>query len=216
MGVVTFAVLAHPLLESQGHRQKGAEVVVAAKPSDMALEALWTWEDLWSIPDDGNLYEIIDGELYVMAPPIPVHQEISKRVFREFDRVAELGKLGQVYFAPIGVKLSERDIVEPDIIFIARDRLSIIREKMVDGAPDIVLEILSPSTRLKDLNLRATLYARSGVREYWQIDPRHRSVVVLFLADGAYVPTSADGGFARSKVLPGVSISIEGLFTDLT
>jgi Uma2 family endonuclease len=78
-----------------------------------------------------------------------------------------LGKLGQVYFAPIGVKLSERDIVEPDIIFIARDRLSIILEKMVDGAPDIVLEILSPSTRLKDLNLRAALYARSGVREYW-------------------------------------------------
>jgi len=191
-------------------------MVVAIRPSDMALDALWTWEDLWDIPEDGNLYEIIDGELYVMAPPIPVHQEILTRSFRAFDRAAEFHGAGKVYVAPIGVKLSERDIVEPDLIFIARERLSIILQKVVDGAPDIVLEIFSPSTRLKDVNSKAVLYARSGVREYWQIDPRHRSVVVLSLTNGAYVPTPIEDGVARSAVLPGVAISISGLFADLT
>lgn len=191
-------------------------MVVAVKPSDMALDALWTWEDLWNIPEDGNQYEIIDGELYEMAPPIPVHQMVSKRVFREFDRVAEAGKLGEVFFAPIGVKLSERDIVEPDIIFIARERLSIILEKVVDGAPDVVVEVMSPSTRLKDLNVKTDLYARAGVPEYWQIDPRRRTVVVLALTGGVYTPTPTEDGVARSNVVPGVAIPIGPLFEDLT
>lgn len=191
-------------------------MVVALRPSDATLDALWTWEDLWDLPEDGNLYEIIDGELYVMAPPIPVHQEISFRVAVSFHGATEKGRLGKVYSAPIGVKLGDRNIVQPGIIFVARDRFSMVKKEYIDGPPDIVVEIFSPSTRLKDLNLKADLYARAGVPEYWRIDPRRRSVVVLALTDGVYVPTPTEDGIARSAVLPGVAIPIVPLFEDLT
>jgi len=184
--------------------------------ASLSLDALYTWEALWDETDDPYQYEVIDGELYIMAPPIPLHQEVLLRAVRAFDDVASATNAGRVYFSPIGVKLSERDAVEPDLIFIARDRISIIKEKYIDGPPDIVLEILSPSTRAKDRTEKADLYARSGVLEYWQIDPRHRSVVVLALVDGAYVPVQSPDGIARSDVLPGVAIPIAGLFEDLT
>jgi Uma2 family endonuclease len=191
-------------------------MVVAARPSSATLDALWTWEDVWELPEDGNLYEIIDGELYGMTPPIPVHQEVLTRAFRAFDRAAELDNAGLVYLAPIGVKLSDRDIVEPDLIFIACSRLSIVKDRVIDGPPDIVLEVFSPSTRAKDLNEKADLYARSGIPEYWQVDPRRRSIVVLSLVDGAYRPEPSTDGIARSRVLPGVAIPIAPLFENLT
>lgn len=191
-------------------------MVVSIRPGSRTLDALWTWKDLWTMPDDENVYEIIDGELYVVSPPIPVHQQVLKRVFRTFDRAAEASSAGEVYLSPIGVKLSDRDVVQPDLLFIARDRLSIVSEKTIDGPPDIVVEILSPSTRGKDLNEKAELYARSGIPEYWQVDPRRRSIVVLRLVDGAYQPEPTSDGIARSRVLPGVAIPIAPLFENLT
>ncbi len=191
-------------------------MVATMSPASLSLDARYTWEELWDEPDDHYLYEVIDGELYIMAPPIPLHQEVLLRAVRAFDGVASATNAGHVYFSPIGVKLSERDAAEPDLIFIARDRLSIVKEKYIDGRPDIVLEILSPSARSKDRTEKAALYARSGVPEYWQIDPRHRSVVVLRLADGAYQPEPDEDGIARSRVLPGVAIPIAPLCEDLT
>ena len=190
-------------------------MTVAIRPGAKTLDALWTWEDLWDLPEDGNIYEIIDGELYVMAPPVPVHQGLSTRLLVAFYNASEARGLGRVYASPIGVRLSERDIVQPDLLFIARDRLDIVKRDLIDGPPDIVVEIFSPSTRSKDRNEKAALYARSGVREYWQVDPRHRSVVVLVLRDGAYEPLPHEDRIARSAVLPDLKVDTVALFADL-
>lgn len=189
-------------------------MAVAISPSSKTLDALWTWQDLWTIPEDRNLYEIIEGELYDIAPPLLVHQEIVGRVHLDFSGAAK--GHGKVYVAPFGVRLGEQDIVEPDIIFVARDRFRILLTDYVDGPPDIVLEVFSPSTRSKDLNEKANLYARSGVTEYWQVDPRQRSVVVLRLSDGVYVPLPNTDDTARSAVLPGLAVHVPSLFEDLT
>ncbi len=191
-------------------------MVVASRPSSATLDALWTWEDVWAFPEDRNLYEVIDGELYVMTPPLLVHQEISFRVALVFHAATDGGRLGKVYPAPVGVKLGEQNLVEPDIIYVAREHFSRIKAEYVDGPPDIVVEILSPSTRGKDLNEKAELYARSGIPEYWQFDPRRRSIVVLRLVNGAYQAEPTTDGIARSRVLPGVAVPIAPLFENLT
>lgn len=191
-------------------------VTTAVRPGSKTLDANWTLDDLLAMPEDDNLYEIIDGELYVMTTPVPVHQRLSMRLSVVFYQAGEATGLGRVYASPIRVRLSERDIVQPDLLFIERDQLAIETNDLIDGPPDIVVEIVSPSTRSKDRNDKATLYARAGVREYWQVDPRHRSVVVLTLTDGAYEPRPSDDGVARSAVLPGLVVDLAALFADLT
>lgn len=191
-------------------------VTTAIRPTSKTLDALWTLDDLLAMPEDDNLYEIIDGELYVMTTPVPVHQQLSMKLSVVFFQAGQATGLGRVYASPIRVRLSKRNIVQPDILFIVRDRLEIVTDDLIDGAPDVVVEIFSPSTRSKDRNEKATLYARAGVREYWQVDPRHRSVVVLILRDGAYEPSTTDDGFARSAVLPGLAVDVAALFADLT
>ena len=133
-----------------------------------------------------------------------------------FYQTGEATGLGRVYASPIRVRLSERDIVQPDLLYIERDRLAIVTDDLIEGPPDIVVEIFSPSTRSKDRNEKAKLYARFGVREYWQVDPRHRSVAVLILTDGAYEPRPTDDGVARSAVLPGLVVDLAALFADLS
>jgi Uma2 family endonuclease len=112
--------------------------------------------------------------------------------------------------------LSQRDIVQPDALLIARERLGIVRQGLIEGPPDLVVKIVSPSTRPKDRIEKAELYARSGVCEYWQVDPRHRSVIVLALRDGIYVPQPVEDGVARSVELPGLTVDVTALFADLT
>jgi Uma2 family endonuclease len=181
----------------------------------MPWDANLTWADLQAIPDDGNQYEVIGGELYVMTAPIPIHQELIMRLAFALHALVTARDLGRVYVSPIAVELSDHDIVQPDILFIAKDRLGIVKKDRIIGAPDLVVEAFSPSTRSKDRMEKTDLYARSGVREYWQVDPRWRSVMVLALQDGAYQPLPLDDGIARSSVLPDLAVEVAALFADL-
>ena len=119
--------------------------------------------------------------------------------------------LGQIYFAPIDVRLGDHTLV-PDIVFVSRDRLSIVGQKAIVGAPDLVVEILSPSTRRRDLGRKEELYAEYGIREYWVVDPKARSVSVYVLRDGRYKELPQEGGIARSEVLPVLAIDVAPLF----
>jgi Uma2 family endonuclease len=190
-------------------------VATIAPPRKMPWDVDLTWADLQAMPDDGFQYEIIGGELYVMTAPIPVHQGLLTRLLVAIYNVSEARGNGRVYASPIAVELAEHDIVQPDILFIGKDRLGIVEEDRIVGAPDLVVEIFSPSTRSKDRHEKADLYARSGVREYWQVDPRWRSVMVLALQDGAYQPLPLDDGIARSRVLPNLEIDVNALFEGL-
>ena len=134
-------------------------------------------DDYLALPDDGMRYEIIDGELFMSASPIARHQVISMNLVlllaglqRKFG--------GRVLAAPIDVVLGPHDIVVPDIIYVRKERLAIIGEARVDGAPDLIVEILSPSTRDRDLREKAMLYAKSGVASYWIVDPVEETVTL--------------------------------------
>ncbi len=175
-----------------------------------------TYDDLVQMPEDGNRYEIIGGELVVTPAPIPVHQRVLKPVFRLIDGFVEARGLGEVFFAPLDVQLGEHDIVEPDLIFIARERLGIVERTRVIGVPDLLVEILSPSTRTRDEALKARLYAEAGVREYWIADPDERTLRVYALEGGRYVPIPPDPEGVCSRVLPGLVVDAAALFVDVS
>ncbi|MFL6192631.1 MAG: Uma2 family endonuclease [Thermoanaerobaculia bacterium] len=130
-----------------------------------------TYDDYVLIPEDGQRHEIIDGEHYVSPAPVPRHQIVGLRLkTRLFPFVQDRG-LGQVLDAPTDVLFSRFDVVQPDLLYISNERAEILTEKNVQGAPDLVVEILSPSTRDNDEGIKLDLYERSGVLEYWIFDP---------------------------------------------
>ena len=140
--------------------------------STMQTTAPTTWEDVLRMPDDGNRYEFIGGRLYVTAAPVTRHQRISKRLHQALIRILEDAGHGEVFYAPCLVEFpGTSDRVQPDILFVSNERWGIIGEKQVTGAPDLVVEILSPSTAHRDRGIKLDLYARRGVREYWIVDP---------------------------------------------
>lgn len=169
-----------------------------------------TYRDLWHTPEDGSRYEIINGEVYVTPPPYTVHQRVSRNLERILDRHVTQNDLGEVLHAPVGVVLEKPSGVQPDIIFIAKARLSIIEEKAVFGAPDLVVEILSSSTAGRDRGLKKDLYAHTGIAHYWILDPRKQTLHAFRLEAGAYVMEAEHtrGATFRPSLFPGLSIRL--------
>ena len=181
----------------------------------MAIVTRLTYDDLESIPreHEGDRHELIDGGLVVTPSPIPVHQIISVNIeYALLRHVRERG-LGIVLDAPIDIRFTPENVLIPDIIFIAQDRLHIIGPKTIDAAPDLVVEILSPGTRRRDLEIKRALYARFGVQEYWIVDPDARTLSVLALASDKFEPVPAgEGGAIASRVLPGLTLALNDVF----
>ena len=138
----------------------------------MQTQAPKTWEDVLRMPDDGNRYEFIGGRLYVTPAPVTRHQRVLARLWSALFRILVDSGLGEVLSAPLLVEFpGTGDRVQPDLLFVSHERRAIIGEKQVTGAPDLVVEILSPSTAHRDRGIKLDLYARHGVREYWIADP---------------------------------------------
>ena len=174
-----------------------------------------TFRDWLKFPDDGRLYEVIDGELYMTPPPSIAHQRISRDLEFLLVRYVRDNDAGEVLDAPVGVKLADDDIVEPDIVVVTKPNAAKIGEQVIDGAPDLVIEILSPGTARRDLVIKREKYLAAGVREYWIVDPASRAVEVLALEQGAYV---RHGLFARedvltSRVLAKLTIALREVFS---
>ena len=138
-----------------------------------------TWDYVQQLPDDGNRYEAIEGDLYVTPAPSVRHQTILKRLHRELMRVLEDPSHGDVGFAPLGVHFpATGEGVQPDLLFVSNERRGIIAPYELKGAPDLVVEILSPTTASRDTGLKLVLYERQGVGEYWIVDPDAAAVDV--------------------------------------
>ena len=182
--------------------------MVSPKP-----KAKLTYEDYAKTPDDER-WELIDGELFRMPSPNFAHQITSMRLASRMDLFVEERDLGIVCAAPMDVVLSDTDTVEPDLLFISRERMDIITRLNIQGAPDLVVEIHSPSTAQRDLTAKRELYARHGVREYWPIDPDTRTVTVLLLRDGEFVEVDVyrEGDTVTSPTLEGFSFRVEEIF----
>lgn len=176
---------------------------------------IYSCEDLANIPDDGNRYEIIAGELIVSPAPTLDHQRVVVRLSAWLTTYVWEGHLGQVYPALTEVRLSPHNSVQPDILFISEERFHIPRRAFVDGAPDLVVEVLSDRTRGIDLVQKRALYAMAGVPEYWIVDLKDRTVSVLRLVDGQYDLIAAGNGIVRSLVVPGFELAVADVFADL-
>lgn len=174
------------------------------------------YSELLAMPDDGNRYEILDGELAVTPAPTTRHQKISRRLHFILYQAIELTGRGEVYYAPTDVLLDEHTVVEPDLLVVLRGGAASIEERYISGPPDLVIEILSPSTRRRDVLAKATLYARFGVPHYWQVDPEVDRIELLALRDGAYETVVRVGAsdVVRPDAFAGVVIPLAEIFAD--
>lgn len=149
----------------------------------------WTYAEFARLPSEGNTrYEVIDDELVVTPSPSARHQEIVTHLVSVLHSFVRTHGLGRVIVSPFDVLLAEGDYVEPDILFVRRDRASLVTERGVEGPPDLVVEVLSPSTAHRDRGLKLDRYRLHGVAEYWMVDPESRTVEVWRLEEGAMEP----------------------------
>ncbi|HEX8275762.1 MAG TPA: Uma2 family endonuclease [Longimicrobiaceae bacterium] len=138
----------------------------------------WTYAEFARLPDDGNRYEVIAGELHVTPAPRPLHQRTIARLGFLLESFTRENGLGWILPGPVDVLFAEGDFLEPDLVFVRRERLQVVTERGIEGAPDLVVEVASPSTARMDRGVKRERYARFGVPEYWVVDADARSVEV--------------------------------------
>jgi Uma2 family endonuclease len=170
-----------------------------------------TYEDYCLLPDDGRRHEIIDGEHYVNPSPNTRHQTVSRNLsFALWEQVRE-HDLGEIFYAPYDVVLSDFDIVEPDIIFVSAARSHIITGANIQGAPDLVVEILSPSNRKYDEVVKFKRYAALGISEYWIVDPDRETVKIYRrVASGLALVETSDR--LATPLIPGFELPLREIF----
>jgi Uma2 family endonuclease len=176
-----------------------------------------TYDDLQGMPDDGNRREVLEGELIVNPAPRRDHQEVVANLDWILQRFLRASGSGRVYTHPVDLNLGRHDIVQPDLIVIRETRLGIYRpEGIIDEPPDVVVEVLSPSTRGIDLVRKMALYARSGVQEYWIADPERRLLAINRLQGEDYVAIEPEtDGWIASPTLPGLRVDPSEVFFGL-
>jgi Uma2 family endonuclease len=145
-----------------------------------------TYEDYLLFPDDGKRHEIIDGDHYVTPAPKTKHQRISANLTVALVSFVKRRRMGLVLAAPSDVVLSDENVVQPDLLFVSAARASIVTEDNIHGAPDLVVEIISETTRKKDEVTKRKLYERFGVQEYWVVDPELETVKIFRRAQQGY------------------------------
>ena len=179
----------------------------------MSTAIRFTYEDYLQLPEDRR-YEIVDGDLFMVPAPTPYHQRVSRKLGRFLDDHVSERKLGEIFYAPCDLLLTEFDVVQPDIFYVSTERLSIIKEKNIQGAPDLVVEILSKGTEQRDRGIKQKLYLRVGVKEYWIVDPDRRTIEVMTLGPEGYVPAGAyrEQHTLQSPLLPGLTIPLARIF----
>ncbi len=183
---------------------------------DWPASGFWTYDDFLRLPDDGNRYEIIDGVLYMVNAPDPEHQFAVGEIFAELRNFVKANQLGAVYTAPIEVHLTDiARPVQPDVLFISAARRSIVKAKFIEGAPDIIVEVTSPSTMRTDRKVKFDAYERAAVREYWIVNPKTRSIEVYAPVSGEYDLHGefGPGETVTSTVLSGFDMLTDGAFS---
>ena len=174
-----------------------------------------TYEDYRSAPGDER-YELLDGELVMVAAPNLKHQKVQRRLGQRLGQFIDAHDLGELLFAPCDVVLSDTDVVQPDLLFVSRERGHLLSGgENVQGAPDLVVEILSPATADRDRGYKRELYARHGVAEYWLVDPIAETVSVHCQREGTLTRTHTftRTQTLRSPLLTGLEIRLDDIFS---
>lgn len=156
-----------------------------SSPSE--LKGKLTYREYVCFPEDGRRHEIVDGEHLVNPAPNTYHQTVSRRIHFQLYAQIELAGLGVVFDAPTDLQLSEMDVVQPDLIVVLHRKRTIITPTKIKGTPDMVVEILSPSSEIADRVLKKELYRKSGIPEYWVVNPDDHAVEQFVLRSGDFV-----------------------------
>ncbi|MBI2567085.1 MAG: Uma2 family endonuclease [Candidatus Schekmanbacteria bacterium] len=176
------------------------------------VEVVLTYDDYCALPNDGRRYEILEGDLYVTPAPTTRHQRVSRNLQWILHDHVTHKRLGEILNAPIDVILSDTNVCQPDLVFIAAERRDIVTEKNLQGAPTLLVEILSPSSRRQDVTVKMNVYAKHGVPHYWILDPDARTVDEYVLEPDA-VSYSLRGRIEgsspfRSAALPDLAVDL--------
>ena len=174
----------------------------------------FTYDDYLRLPDDGKRYQVIEGEVHMVPAPTPYHQNSLIKLLFLLRMFVEEHRLGEVYCAPCDVILSQEDVVQPDIFFISKERGHIITEKNIQGAPDLVIEILSSSTAKLDRALKTKLYEKFRIKEYWLVDLEGKEIEILFLKGKNYGSLGVYGitQSLESPLLKGFRLDLKDIF----
>lgn len=177
-----------------------------------------TYEDYVVLPNDGRRYEIIDGDLYVTPSPVKKHQIVAGNLHALLWNYTRSHRSGRVFIAPFDVILSQHDVVQPDVLFITKEHEEIAKRRGVEGAPDLVIEVLSESTRKTDERIKMRRYETFGVSEYWVVDPEAEWIKVYRrTAAGFQRVAEVDnepGATITSPLLPGLTLDAHEVFAE--
>jgi len=181
----------------------------------VATKTKLTYEDYETFPDDGNRYEIIDGEVSVSPPPITPHQWASGELTWFLGSYVRARGLGHIFYAPFAVRLGPHDVLEPDVLFISEAKMALVDCRGMNGLPDLCIEIASPSTRSRDRTVKYERYAYFGVPEYWIVNTDAQTVEVFAIENHTYALLGIACGdeVIASRVLPDLELRASALFT---
>ena len=173
----------------------------------------YTYKDYLLIDDDKR-YEILRGGLIMVPAPFTIHQRLLRNIEDILWNFVREKNLGEVLVAPTDVVLSEDIVVQPDILFISKERLDIIKEAAIMGSPDLIVEIISPSSASYDTVEKRDIYEEYGVKEYWLVFPQEKAIEVLTLEDGVYreLCKGRKTGVVRSKIIVGLEVDLKEVF----
>jgi len=174
----------------------------------------WTYDDYVALPNDGNRYEIVNGVLIMAPAPSPEHQSIAVRIAYYMFPHIDLAGIGKLFTAPIDVDLGPKNVFQPDIVVMLNNHLDRVQEKKIVGAPDLVVEIASPSTAAYDRLTKYEKYAHAGITEYWIVKPTRRTVEVLVLEGEEYRSLGIFRGEQTlpSRIVPNLPVGVERFF----
>lgn len=174
-----------------------------------------TAEEFAALPEGPPYFQLVEGELFFMASPVRQHQKILVALLGQLYNYLKAHPIGEVYVAPSDVELDSKNVFEPDIYYVSRERAHILTRQGASGAPDLVVEILSPSTARLDLEKKRAVYLRAGVRELWFIWPSRAEVAVQWSEewpDGESERVLRSGEVLATPILPGLEIAVAELF----
>lgn len=180
----------------------------------MVIGTKLTHADLLALPEDNLRREIIDGEMFVPPSPITNHQTILLNLAIGFRDYLKRQPIGKVFVAPLDVIFSHYDVLQPDLLIVLHERAGIVQD-WIRGAPDLAVEILSPTTEARDRGIKLKAYARFGVKEYWIVDPAARAVEAHRLTSEGYElakPFILDDTLT-SRLLPGFNLGVASIFS---
>jgi Uma2 family endonuclease len=171
-------------------------------------------DDIWDVPEDGKRYEVIDGGLYVTTAPDLDHQRPAGSVFGFIWSYLRTHPIGEVFSAPVGLILDQENGLQPDVVYVSRERAGILTRRGIRGVPDLIVEVLSPSTEARDRGVKQRRYAAGGVPHYWIVDPTTRTLEARRLAEAGYILTGTFGpaDIFRPELFSGLEIPIADLW----